>query len=165
MRAKFRGSVEISLAECRAPTTPSLAYEGDLQSKRFQHLYRCLPDMRFVVANECVVPQNDAAAVVAVVVDRGARVTAPGYSMFLKPAIETFVRVFWQRPFRRKANGSFHQNADRWEFENGLCQSRHPTTNSPQNIRPAENTFAQAHPMFLMGGVEQFRFQQRQVHI
>src|SRR5438270_12332644 len=96
MRGKFRCGIEISLAKCRPPTTASPAHERNLQAERFQDLHRCLPNMRFVVANECVVPQEDAAAVVAAVVDRGAGITGPGYSMLRKPMIETFPCVFGQ---------------------------------------------------------------------
>src|SRR5205807_4673994 len=105
MRAKLRCGVEISLAKRRPPTTPSPPRKRNFQAECFQHLHRRLPDMRFVVANEGIVPENDLAAVVAVVVDRGAGVN---YSMFLKPTIETFLGVFRQCASRRKPNGFFH---------------------------------------------------------
>src|SRR5438552_7040758 len=158
MRAKLRCGVEISLAKRRPPTTPSPPRKRNFQAECFQHLYRRLPDMRFVVANECIVPENDLAAVVAVVVDRGA------YSIFLKPAIETFLGVFRQCAFRRKPNGFFHQNAQGREFESRIGQPRHGTTNSAKNIRPAKNALAQAQSMSSMSGLEQFRFQKRQAH-
>src|SRR5437899_7301010 len=101
MRAKLRCGVEISLAKRRPPATVSPAHQRNLQAERFQHFYRGLADMRFVVANERIVPENDLAAVVAAVVDRGAGVN---YSMFLKPVIETFLGVFRQCAFRRKPN-------------------------------------------------------------
>src|SRR5437868_14143745 len=71
MRAKFGCGVEISLAECWSPTTPSRPRERNFQAECFEHLHCCLPDMRFVIADKCIVPKND--AVVAAVSDRRVR--------------------------------------------------------------------------------------------
>src|SRR5438045_3006399 len=93
-------------------------------------------DRKLRVANasdSCGVPTRVVAPVVAVVVDRGAGVNDPGYSMFLKPVIETFLGIFRQCAFRRKPNGFFHQNAHRREFENGIRHSGHAASNSPKN--------------------------------
>src|SRR5438874_12919259 len=101
MRAKLRCGVEISLAKCRPPTTRSPPRERNFQAKCFQHLYRRLPDMRFVVADECIVPKNDLATVVAVIVVRGAGVNDLGYSMLLNLVICKFLGIFRYSVFCR----------------------------------------------------------------
>src|SRR6266446_5953117 len=99
--------------------------------------------MGLVVTNEGVVPQND--AVVAAVSDRRTRISSAlrerRYRSLRKPAIETFPCVFGEGSFRRKANSFFHQNAQRCVFKSRIRQPRHGTTDSPENIRPAKNTF------------------------
>src|SRR5438552_5251743 len=138
MRAKFRCGIEISLAKRRPPTTLSSPCERNFQAECFQHLYRCLPDMRFVVANEGVVPQNDFAAFFV------AGVSDPGYSILLlrKPTIKALRGIAQQCTVCGKSDGFFHQNAQRREFESRVRQPRHDTTDSTENIGPAKDTFA-----------------------
>ena len=63
MFGEFCGGSEISLTECRAPTTPAAFYEHNLESERFEHFHRSDTDVRLVITYKRVVPKDDMAAV------------------------------------------------------------------------------------------------------
>ena len=81
MFSDFRRDIEISLTECWTSAAAAILYERNFETERFQHFHRGDADVRLVVADECVVPKNDGASLVAAGVDRGAGVSDPGYSM------------------------------------------------------------------------------------
>ena len=100
MFSRPRGGIEISLAECRPAAALPIFRERNFKPERFQHFNCGNSNVRFVITHKCIVPKDDLASVVAAIVDRGTGVTAPGYSMFMKPAIESFPGVMRQRPSR-----------------------------------------------------------------
>jgi hypothetical protein len=100
MFAEFRCGIEIPHAERWSSAAAPIFYKRNLEPERFQDSHRSDADMRFVIAHESVVPEEDVAArVVAVIGDRGrvivAGVIAPGYSVLRKPFIEAFACVMW----------------------------------------------------------------------
>ena len=66
-----------------------------MDAKRLQHFHGRNSNVRLVIADKGVVPENDIA--VAAVVGRGARISGPGYRSFREPLIKSFVRIFRQR--------------------------------------------------------------------
>ena len=62
VRAAGGGVVEISLTECRPAAAPPSRGEHDFEAKCLQNFHRRDADMRLVISNKSVVPENDAAA-------------------------------------------------------------------------------------------------------
>ena len=62
MFCEFRGGVEIPLAKRRASAAAPILYERDFESEGSQNLDRSDADVRFVITYKCVVPEDDAAA-------------------------------------------------------------------------------------------------------
>src|SRR4051812_49433765 len=99
MPAHVAGRIEISLAKGRTTAAFAPVRQRDVEAERFEHFDRCNPDVRLVIADERVVPQNDVAALpVAAVYDRRLAVSAviDRRYMFLKPTVETLFRVMRQ---------------------------------------------------------------------
>src|SRR6266566_5953810 len=103
MFSRPRGGIEMSLAECRPAAALPIFRKRNFKPERFQHFNCGNSNVRFVITHKCIIPKDDLASVVAAIVDRGTGVTAPGYSMFMKPAIESFPGVMRQRASSRKA--------------------------------------------------------------
>jgi len=62
MPAQFPGGIEVPLAEGRTSTAFSAIHQHDVEAERFEHFYRCDADMRLVIADEGIVPQDDLAS-------------------------------------------------------------------------------------------------------
>src|SRR5438132_11912782 len=95
MISKTDDLVEISLAERRPPTTLAALCERDFKASSFQHLHGGDADVRFVITDEGVVPQNHATA---------KSVLRTGVAR--KPFVKSLLRVMRQGPSRRDAHES-----------------------------------------------------------
>ena len=76
---EFCGGIEVSLAKCRATAAAAVFYERNFESECFEHFHCCNADVRFVIPHECVVPEND-----------GAALRERGRSRFLAPRRKRF---------------------------------------------------------------------------
>ena len=101
MPAHLACRVEISLAESGTATAFAVLHERDVERKRFEDFDGGDADVRLMVTDEGVVPENDVAAFpVAAVHDRRIRFSAviDRRYMMMKPCIEALLRVMRQRP-------------------------------------------------------------------
>src|SRR5215472_2643728 len=127
---------EIALAECRPSATPSVLYERNFESECFEHFYRGNADVRLVIPYKSVVPKDDLASSVAAGGDGGvaalgkslrAGVTAPGYSAFREPFVETFSCVMRQRASCGDSNRFLHRGTHDLETKKPIRQPRRET--------------------------------------
>ena len=58
MLAEFRGVIEISLAERRTAAAFAVCHQFDFKAQRFEDFDRGDADVRLVITNKCVVPQE-----------------------------------------------------------------------------------------------------------
>src|SRR6266404_3812725 len=107
---------EIALAEGRTPAAFAAVDERDLEPKSFQNFDRRDPDMRLVITNEGVVPENDLAAAIAVASVCDRRIISAALAerryMLAKPPIEALLRVMRQRTFAGYPQHLSHQTPD-----------------------------------------------------
>ena len=97
MFSELRCGIEISLAECGTAATLAIFRKRNFKPERFQNFYRSDSDVRFVVAHECIIPKNDFASGRDAALRRPDIAARCPYPSPLKPAIEPFARVMWQR--------------------------------------------------------------------
>ena len=101
---------EIALAEGGTAATFAAFDERDVEAKSFENFDRGDADVRFVVADKGIVPKNDfAARPGAAVCDRRiiSAALAERRYMFVKPAIETLLRVMRQTDVCRLIPATF----------------------------------------------------------
>ena len=63
MFPRSRGGIEISLTERRSATALPIFCEGNFKPECFQHFHCGYSDVRFVITHECIIPEDDFAAV------------------------------------------------------------------------------------------------------
>ena len=88
--SELRCHIEISLAECGTATASPILWKRNFKTERFQHFHCGYPDLWFVITHERVVPQNHFSSLPV------GRDSVEPTNPFLKPAIESFVRVVRQ---------------------------------------------------------------------
>src|SRR6516165_12006418 len=103
------GGVEISLTESRSAATFPIYQEFNFEPERCEHLHRGNPDVRFVISNKRVIPEDHFAA---------RRTRAVSFRISREPTIEPFARVMREGTLRGNAKVFFHETADRPKMEN-----------------------------------------------
>src|SRR5256885_8968837 len=68
--SSFRGSAQISLTEGRPAATFPILQQLNLEAERVEDFYRCNSNVRLVITNKGVVPENHFASAVSAVYDR-----------------------------------------------------------------------------------------------
>src|SRR6185503_7709235 len=116
---------EIALTKSRTSTTRSPFDEPHAESSGFEHPYRGLPDMRFVVAHERIVPKDNLTA--GSIRPRRA---------LPEPMIECFAGKWRQRTPRREAKNSPQQFTDRRGLNRRVSKGRRHAAKPAQQIDP-----------------------------
>src|SRR5436190_19462843 len=117
MFSELRCGIEISLAECGTAATLAIFRKRNFKPERFQNFYRSDSDVRFVIAHERIIPEDDFASGRDAALRHSDIAARCPYLSSRKPAIKSFPRVMWQRAFRGNAERFFHKRPQRPEIQ------------------------------------------------
>src|SRR4051794_33240273 len=99
MSSEFGCFIQVSLTECRPSTATTIAEQGHLKTRCFKNCDGRLANVRFMIPDKCIVPQNNFPA------RRSACV-----SMLREPMVKPLFCVRRQRTLRGDAQHFLHQS-------------------------------------------------------